>query len=122
MSSRSDVLAAVLERRGALVVNTDYRIHLGRWQRVLAAGIPSHLYASFDRPGRRLVLRVPGFTDSPRPCELRVEVHRQPTRTFIYLPVGSLAAGGALSEVGVRVGSLLDVTYGVTRMTLRRIR
>jgi hypothetical protein len=122
MSSRSDALAAVLERRGTLVVNTDYRIHLGRWERVLAAGIPSHLYASFDAAGRRLVLRVPGLTDSAKPGELRVEVHRQPTRACVYLPVAALAAGGALSEVGVRVGSLLDVTYGVTSMTLQRIR
>jgi len=122
MTSRPDALAGILERRGALIVNDDYRIHLGRWRRVLAAGIPSHLYVSFDRPGRRLVLRVPGLTDSPRPGELRVEVHHRRTRTCIYLPATSLAPGRELCDLGVRVGSLLDVTYGVTRTTLRRIR
>ncbi len=122
MSSRSDALAAVLDRRGALVVNRDYRIHLGRWERVLAARIPSHLYARFDPSGRRLVLRVPGLTDSPRPGELHIEVHRQHTRACVYLPAAALAPGGALSGVGIVVGSLLDVTYGVTSMTLRRIR
>lgn len=122
MSSRSDALAAVLNKHGALVVNTDYRIHLGRWERVLAAGVPSHLYASFHPAGRQLVLRLPGLTDSAKPGELRVEVHRQRARACVYLPAAALAPGGALCEVGIGVGSLLDVTYGVTSMTLRRIR
>lgn len=114
-------LEAVLHRRGALVVNDDFRIHLRRWSRVLRRHVPGHVFVSYESTTGRLVLRVPGIVDVANPGELRVEVCAGATRTCIYLPRVSLRNGGALHGFGIRVGSLLDVRYEVTTMTLRVI-
>jgi hypothetical protein len=115
-------LHAILEDRGVLIVNRDYRIHLGRWRRVLAGEIPPRLFLSSNYSTRRLILRIPGLCGAPNPGELCLEVHGAPARSCVYLPVSRVDRAAGLEALGITVGSLLDVTYGVTSMTLRRIR
>ncbi len=114
-------MSAPLELRGLLIVNRDRLVNLGRWERVLARGVPDHLYASYNPLTRHLVLRIPGLFDQPSPYEVRLAVRRRESRVCVYLP-GSLPAKDGLKKHGLAAGSHCGVLYTPTRLCIWRVR
>lgn len=96
-------------------VNADWRVHLGRWGRRLACGLPDELYAALDVPRRAVVLRVPGLVDpGPRDGEARLRVCGGQARRCVHLP--------DLAAVGVGVGAYVVIETTVTTCCIRRLR
>ncbi|MDA8183979.1 MAG: hypothetical protein M0035_06095 [Actinomycetota bacterium] len=114
-------MSALLELRGLLVVNRDRLVNLGRWERVLARGVPDHLYASYDALTRRLVLRIPGLIDQPSPYEVHLQVHRRQSRVCVYLPAFLPTKAGPKKH-GLSAGAHCGALYSPTRLSIWRIR
>lgn len=113
-------MSAIYEFRAPLVINRDRLVNLGRWERVLARGVPDHLYASYDPLTRRLVLRVPGLFE-PTLYEIRLRVHRRKSRVCVYLPA-FLPGRDGQKKHGLLPGSHCGALYSPTRLAIWRVR